>query len=153
MAAISERMGESTGQSHPVVPGPSTGHYHLAVISREAAWAAVHEVLPARWCVGRPSYSVERRSWSVTAINERTTGRGKLPQAVTGTGESEIAALCGLDRQFRGIAQPDGSQMDALRRRLRLAYVEGAEEWSQSELGRGMTGEELERVTGRFAAR
>ena len=43
--------------------------------------------------------------------------------------------------------------MDALRRRLRLAYVSGAEEWTRAELGRGMTGEELGRVTARYSGR
>jgi hypothetical protein len=71
----------------------------------------------------------------VSAVNERTTGRGKLPQTVTGTGEDEIAALRDLDDRLRDVPQPDGSQMDELRRRLRLAYVEGAEEWSRRELG------------------
>jgi hypothetical protein len=91
-------------------------------MDREEAWDAVHEALPASWRVGLPSYSVEHRTWSVTAVNDRTTGRGKLPQTVTGTGEDEVAALRDLDDRLRGIPQPEGSQMDKLRRRHRLAY-------------------------------
>ena len=36
--------------------------------------------------------------------------------------------------------------MDELRRRLRLAYVDGAEDWTLAERGRGLTDGELERV-------
>jgi hypothetical protein len=121
--------------------------------AREAGWDALHEALPARWDVGPVTYSPERRAWSVTAINERTTGRGKLPQTVTGRGEDEIAALRDLDDRLRGVPQPDGSRMDALRRRLRLAYVEGAEEWTRRELGRSLTSQEFGRVSQRYGGR
>jgi hypothetical protein len=40
--------------------------------------------------------------------------------------------------------------MDYLRRRLRLASVEGAEEWSREHVGRGLTSAELEGVLDRF---
>ncbi len=43
--------------------------------------------------------------------------------------------------------------MDGLRARLRLAYVQGAEEWTQQELGRVLTGEELERITDGYVGR
>jgi hypothetical protein len=125
----------------------------IAPTPREAAWGAVHEALPAHWRVGLPSYSPELHAWTVTAVNERTTGRGKLPQTVTGTGEDDTAALRDLDDRLRGIAQPDGSRMDALRRRLRLAYVGGAEEWTQRELGRGLTSEELGWISQRYGGR
>jgi len=36
--------------------------------------------------------------------------------------------------------------MDELRRRLRFAYVAGAEEWSRGHSDRGLTDEELRRV-------
>jgi hypothetical protein len=38
----------------------------------------------------------------------------------------------------------------ALNRRLRQAFVDGAEERSRRELGRGLTAEELERVLRRY---
>ena len=60
---------------------------------RDAAWDAVHEALPARWNVGPVSYDPGRSTWVVTAIDTRTTGRGKLPQTVSGYGEDEVAAL------------------------------------------------------------
>jgi hypothetical protein len=117
---------------------------------REEAWGALHEALPARWRLGPPTYSPADRAWLVTA-REPHPGRGKHPQTVTGTGEDEIAALRDLDDRLRGIPRPDGGQMDALRRRLRLAYIAGAEEWTRGELGRGMTDAELKRVTARFS--
>jgi hypothetical protein len=36
--------------------------------------------------------------------------------------------------------------MDALRRRLRLAYLGGAEDWARMFLGRSLTQDELNRV-------
>jgi hypothetical protein len=89
--------------------------------AREAAWDAVHEALPAGWRVGLPSYSPELHAWTVSAVNERTTGRGKIPQSVSGTGDDEAAALRDLDDRLRGVPQPDGSRMDALRRGTQLA--------------------------------
>ena len=72
---------------------------------------------------------------------------------VSGTGEDEAAALRDLDDRLRGVPQPDGSQMDALRRRLRLAYVQGAEGWTKTNVGRRLTRDELGRVIGRYAGR
>ena len=43
--------------------------------------------------------------------------------------------------------------MDELRRRLRLALREGAEEWSRMNTGRSLTDEELERVLSRYVGR
>ena len=40
--------------------------------------------------------------------------------------------------------------MDFLRQRVRLAYVQGAEEWTQRNVGRRLTRDELGRVIGRF---
>jgi hypothetical protein len=47
--------------------------------------------------------------------------------AVAGTGEDETAALRDLDDRLRGVPKPDGTRLDELRRRLRLAYMGGAE--------------------------
>jgi hypothetical protein len=120
--------------------------------AREAAWDAVHEALPARWTVGLPSRHPHTGLWSVTAIGPHP-GRGEQPQTVSGTGEDETAALRDLDDRLRGVPQPDGSRMDELRRRLRLAYLEGAEEWSREHEGRGLAGDELGRVIGRYVGR
>jgi hypothetical protein len=43
--------------------------------------------------------------------------------------------------------------MDELRRRLRLAYVDGAEDWTRENIGRGLTRDELGNVIGRYAGR
>jgi len=127
-----------------------TGRRSELEIEREAAWGAVHEALPARWQVGpvtlrEPTAGV----WSVTAIGPHP-GRGKMPQTVTGTGQDEIAALRELDDRLRGVPHPDGGRLNELRRRLRLAYIEGAEDWSREHAGRGLTTDELRRVAARF---
>lgn len=119
----------------------------------EAAWNAVHEALPAHWRVGLPSRHPSTGVWTVTAIDERATGRGKVPQSVTGTGEDETAALLDLDDCLRGVPHPDGSRMNEIRARLRLAYVTGAEEWSRDNVGRGLTPAELGSVVERFRGR
>lgn len=117
-----------------------------AMTEREVAWDAVHEALPARWRVGPVTLSEPTLGvWSVTAIGPHP-GRGKMPATVSGTGPDEIAALRALDARLRGLDHPDGSRMDELRRRLRLAYIEGAEGWSRETLGRGLTTGELEHV-------
>jgi hypothetical protein len=123
----------------------------------EDAWGAVHEALPARWLVGPVTYDpgVVRPdglmgAFSVTARGPHP-GRGKAPTTVSGTGEDEIAALRDLDGRLGGVPHPDGGRLDELRRRLRLAYLQGAEEWTQEHVGRRMTTGELNGVLGRFS--
>jgi hypothetical protein len=55
----------------------------------------------------------------------------------------------GVNEQPR---QPTGSasRRSALNRRLRVAFIAGAEERSRRELGRGLSEEELERVLRRY---
>jgi len=112
---------------------------------REAAWGAVHEALPARWHVGPVVYDPGRRAWSVTAHGP-LPGRGKAPQTVSGIGADEVAALRDLDDHLRGVPRPDGGRLEELNRRLRQAYLAGAEEQSQRAEGHGLTEEELGRV-------
>jgi hypothetical protein len=76
-----------------------------------------------------------------------------MPVTVTGNGDTEEAALWALDGRLRGVPQPAGSQMDELRRRLRLAYVEGAERWATANLGRPLDRDELGQVVERYAGR
>jgi hypothetical protein len=128
-------------------------------VSRQSSWDAVWEALPARWTVGRPSYDPGvlradgyRGAWSVTARGPHP-GRGKAPQTVTGTGDDEKAALRNLDATLRGSKPADGSYLEDLRQRLRLAYVDGAEEWTRENVGRGLTGDELGGVIGRYVGR
>lgn len=129
------------------------------VSEREDAWDAVHEALPARWHVGFPSYDPGalradgyRGAWSVTARGPHP-GRGKVPQTVRGLGDNEIAALRNLDDRLHGVAKPDGTQIQDLRRRMRLAYVDGAEAWTRQRTGRGLTDLELAAVLKRFPVR
>jgi hypothetical protein len=51
-----------------------------------------------------------------------------------------------------GPRQPTGSsrRLRELNRRLRVAFIAGAEEQSQREAGRGLTEQELERVLRRY---
>ena len=63
-----------------------------------------------------------------------------------------MAALRDLDERLRGRVDA-GLGMVERRRRLRLAYVEGAEEWSRDNIGRSLTGNELEGVLRRYGGR
>ena len=116
---------------------------------RQAAWDAVHEALPAGWTVGPPTYDPGVPGWSVTARSDQYSRR-KPPMTVTGTGDSETAALRALDDRLRGVPQPDGSRMAERERRIRPAYIGGAESWSRETTGRGLTESELEGVVRRF---
>src|SRR6476646_5424688 len=112
---------------------------------REDAWYAVHEALPAGWTVGPPTFDPGVAGWSVTA---RTVAASRLkrPETVTGTGVDETAALRNLDDRLRGVPQPNGSRMAERERRIRLAYLEGAEVWSRERTGRELTEDSLEGV-------
>jgi hypothetical protein len=92
-----------------------------------------------------------RGAWSVTARGPHP-GRGKPPQTVTGTGEDETATLRDLDATL-GQKPADGSYLEELRQRLRLAYVDGAEEWTRVNVGRSLTGQKLEAVIARMPPR
>lgn len=126
---------------------------------RERAWDAVWEAMPARWTIGPVTYDPgvlrsdgQMGAFRVTARGPHP-GRGKVPQTVTGTGEDETAALRDLDATLRGAKPAPGSYLEELRRRLRLAYVEGAEEWTRENVGRALDDDELGRVIGRFEGR
>src|SRR4051794_18411231 len=116
---------------------------------RETAWDAVHEALPAGWTVGPPTYDPGVPGWSVTARSVAYSRR-RPPQTVRGTGDSETAALRALDDRLRGVPQPNGSRMAERERRMRLAYLEGAAEWSREHAGGPLTQRELEAVIRRF---
>jgi hypothetical protein len=116
---------------------------------REKWWSAVHDALPARWEVGPVTFDPGRPAWIVTARGPHP-GRGKAPVTVSGTGPDDVAALRDLDDRLRGVPKPDGTRMDQLRRRLRLAYVEGAGEEMQERAGRAPTADELDRILGRY---
>ena len=109
----------------------------------------MHEALPAGWTVGPPTYDPGVPGWSVTARSVAYSRR-KPPRTVTGTGVDETAALRNLDDRLRGVPQPNGSRMAERERRIRLAYLEGAESWSREAVGRGLTEGELKGVVRRF---
>ena len=69
------------------------------------------------------------------------------------TGETPAAALEDLSDRLRGVSRPDGGRMEAMRARVRLAYVAGAEEWAAANLGRRLRRDELGRVIGRYTGR
>jgi hypothetical protein len=120
--------------------------------AREAAWGAVHKALPAGWRVGPAAIGDPLRgTWSVTALR-RARGRLSMPQTVTGTGPDELAALRDLDDQLRDVPKPDGTALDAMRRRLRLAYLEGAEHFARHD-GQALTGEQQVGVLARYEGR
>lgn len=118
---------------------------------REEAWGRLHEALPARWTVGLGSYDPGEHRWSVSAVGPHP-GRGKLPVYVTGFGENELEAVRDLDARLRGERNEGPRKLDELRARLRLAYLEGAEEWAQRELDRPLEREEQRGVIARFPA-
>jgi hypothetical protein len=125
----------------------------------EDAWEAVHEALPARWRVGTVTYDPGALradcflgAFSVTARGPHP-GRGKAPVTVSGIGQNETAALRDLDDRLRGVPKPGGTRLDELRRRLRFAYVDGAQEWTRGNVGRTMTQEELAGVIDRYGGR
>jgi len=97
------------------------------VTDREDAWDAVHEALPAGWRVAPVTYSPAIPGYSVSALSGGYS-RTKRPHTVQGTGDTENAALRALDDRLRGVPQPNGSEMEARERRIRLAYSEGAAE-------------------------
>jgi hypothetical protein len=49
-----------------------------------------------------------------------------------------------------GDRRDEGREAEGLERRLRLAFLEGAEQHSRQTLGRGLTEDELRRVIRRF---
>jgi hypothetical protein len=118
----------------------------------EAAWDAIHEALRRAGPSARsPSILASSDPTATPCVQRdgpRTSSRGKAPQTVSGTGDDEVAALRDLDDRLRGVPKPDGSRMDELRRRLRLAYVRGAEDRTVQNVGRGLTQDELGRVIG-----
>jgi hypothetical protein len=65
---------------------------------RERAWAAVHDAiarLPG-WAVGPCQYHADDAAWHVAVIDMAPRGRQAKREAITATGETEIAALGAL---------------------------------------------------------
>lgn len=115
----------------------------------EEAWDSLHSALPGRWTLGRANHNAELGAWTISAVAP-DRGRGKLPTSVTGLGPNELAAVNDLDARLRGEWTDSPRKARKLRARLRLAYLQGAEEWTRRELARSMTVQELEKVISRF---
>ena len=123
-----------------------SGGQHSSAAQRtwtDGARDSVWEALPARWTIGPVTYDpgVLHRDGQMGAFHVTARGphpgRGKVPQTVTGTGEDETAAPRDLDATLRGARPAPGSYLEDLRARLRLVYVEGAEEWTRANLAEG----------------
>lgn len=126
--------------------------HHLNPEALNDAWDVLYDSLPARWHIGKPSHDPERAPWSVTAWGPQP-GRGKARQAVTGTGDTAVAALRDLDDRLRSVSEPNGDRMDDLPWQLRMAYVDGAEALAREAFDRGLTGDELGRIIERYEER
>ena len=80
---------------------------------------------------GSPAESVSRPAWArARAVSAAVSGWGRASAVsglrlgdgyARGRGVEPLLALRDLDDRLRGVPQPDGSQMDELRRRRRLA--------------------------------
>lgn len=121
---------------------------------REECWFAVHDALPAYWMVGPCSYDPGRGIWSVTARSD-VHGRGHFPVTVSGLGADELAALFDVHARLTGMPRPaeDAAKRERLKRRLRLAFYQGAQEESRATTGRPLDDETLARVLARFPDR
>lgn len=116
-------------------------------MTTERAWNGVHAALPTGWHVGPPTYDPENHQGTVTARSPGP-GRRKPPETITRTGEDEKAALT-----YLALAIQDRRAVKLTAERLtqgRMTYLEVAEEHSRRSRGRGLTGEELERVIEEF---
>jgi hypothetical protein len=73
-----------------------------SVAELEAAWAAVHDALPAGWAVGRPSHHLaeHERPWHIIAVDLRR--RALRKEYIEGTGWTEAEALRDLVALLRG---------------------------------------------------
>jgi hypothetical protein len=102
-------------------------------LSQEAfgtAWDALYDSLPARWHIRMPSYDAGCAAWSVTASGPDLAG-SDASQRVTGTGDSEAAALRDLDSRLRGMPRPERARVGELRHQLRMAFVDAPEAFSR----------------------
>lgn len=74
--------------------------------------------------------------------------RTRPPEAITGTGEDELAPFA--DLRIRLDEHRHAEKLEAIDRRGRFAYLESAEERSQTTEGRPLTAYELKRVAKRY---
>ena len=96
---------------------------------RERAALDVLARLPEWWQVGPASYDPGIAHWAITARGPHP-GRGKVPETLTGRGEDELAAFADLRMQLDERQRPE--KLEAIERRGRAAFLEGAEAQSQA---------------------
>jgi hypothetical protein len=113
----------------------------------DVAWEAVYDALPTTWQIGPITYPMQ----DVCHVMARgpNEGRGGLRQSIRGSGDCLLAALHDLERRLLARGDTE-AQQEELIRRLRLAYVEGAESFSQFDRGRPLSTSELEGVLALF---
>ena len=104
---------------------------------RQRAALDVLALLPEWWAVGPTSYDPGIGRWSHTARRPHP-GRGKMPRTITGTGEDELAAM--TDLRIRLDERRHAAKLEAIDRRGRAAFLEGAEARSQAAEGRPLNG-------------
>jgi len=100
---------------------------------RERAALDVLSRLPEWWQLGPASYDPGTGRWTITARG-RHPGRGKYPETITGTGEDELAAM--VDLRIKLDERRRGDKLEAIERRGRAAFLEGAEQRSRAVEGR-----------------
>jgi hypothetical protein len=78
-------------------------------------------------------------------------GRGKMPVRVSGTGDTEVAALVDLHGCLTGAGRPveNPAKRELLNRRLRQAFYQNVEDQAAVDAW-PLTGESLERVLDRY---
>jgi hypothetical protein len=113
----------------------------------DVAWEAVYDALPASWRIGPIAYP--RRNVCSVIARGPTEGRGRRHRSVRGSGDCLVAALHDLEQRLLGLADTE-AQHEELIRRLRLAFVEGAESFSRFDRGRPLSACELEGVLALF---
>jgi hypothetical protein len=86
----------------------------------------------------------------VAAVGPLPVGPGQPPECIEASGEDEIAALNYLAVKLA--ESKAAGRLEELRRRLRLAYLSSAEEWSRDRLGRPLNSEEQRRLVQDFEA-
>jgi hypothetical protein len=114
---------------------------------RERAALDILNRLPEWWRVGPATYDPGTRRWSITA-RSRPGGRLRPPETLTGRGEDELHAIAEL--RILLDERNHGEKLEAIERRGRAAFLEGAEMRSQEIEGRPISAEELQRVTKRY---
>lgn len=118
---------------------------------REAAWFAVHDALPAYWLVGPVTVDPGRGGKFVVTARAPNPGRGKTPVSVSGTGDTEVAALVDLHGRLTGMPRPadDEARRVVLNRKLRQAFYQGAEDLAARN-GRSLDDASLRGVLRRY---